>query len=139
MSKFDISEYQKQKPQVHLAPLIDIVFLTLVFFMTISVFNQQETQLGISVPKAAESEEAVRSPGEIVINLDKGGVIVVNQNTLNDGELERMLKKVASLFPDQPVIIRADEYSYHKSIVKVLDICARANIWNISFATKKNQ
>jgi biopolymer transport protein ExbD len=137
MAKFEISEYQKERPVIQMAPLIDIVFLTLVFFMTLSIFNSQETELSISVPKAKESKEATRNPGEIIVNIKKDGRVIVNQKSLNSEELEKMLKQVATLFPNQPVIVRADEDTYHKYVIKVLDACANADIWNISFATTK--
>ena len=137
MSKFVISEYQEQRPVVQMATLIDIVFLTLVFFMTLSIFSQLESELSISVPKAQEAKEAIRSPGEIIINIAKEGTVIVNQRKLNYPELGNMLKRVSTLFPNQPVIIRADEKTYHKFVVKVLDACASANIWNVSFSTIK--
>ncbi|MCK5580384.1 MAG: biopolymer transporter ExbD [Candidatus Omnitrophica bacterium] len=135
MRKIDLVELQKQTPNVPMAPLIDIIFLTLVFFMTMSVFAQMESEISISVPKAEFSKESMRSPGEIIINIKKDGTFIVNQNPLNQEGLETMLKKVSSLFPDQPVIVRADEETYHKNVIKVLDACARANIWDISFST----
>ncbi len=137
MSRYLPEDYQKQGPTIQMAPLIDIVFLTLVFFMTLSVFNQQEAELSISVPKSSEAAEALRSPGEIIINIRRSGDIIVNQKKLSPEELRHMLGRVSRLFPDQPVIIRADERAYHKFIVKVLDICSSVNIWNISFATIK--
>lgn len=133
----NISEYQKQKPTIQIAPLIDIVFLTLIFFMVLSIFNQLESEISISVPKAKESKEIVRSPGEIIINITKEGKVIVNQKRLSYENLEEMLKRISTLFPDQPVIIRADEKTYHKFVVKVLDACASADIWNVSFATLK--
>ncbi len=139
MSRIVISEHQKQKPIIQMAPLIDIVFLTLVFFMTISIFNQMEAELNISVPKAEESKDAVRSPGEIIINIYKDGTVIVNKQPLTSELLESMLKKISGLFPDQPVIIRADKMTYHKDVVKVLDACAKADIWNISFSTTKDE
>lgn len=137
MAKFEIPEYQKQRPVVHMAPLIDIVFLTLVFFMTISIFNQQETEINISVPQAQESKDAARSPGEIIINIDTDGKYVVNQKELSQEALEKMLVRVSTLFPDQSIIIRADENTIHRYTINALDACAKAGIWNISFATKK--
>ncbi|MFC1576883.1 ExbD/TolR family protein [Candidatus Omnitrophota bacterium] len=139
MHRIDTSEFQKQRPTVQMAPLIDIVFLTLIFFMTLSIFNQLETEINISVPKARESKEAMRSPGEIIVNVSKEGKVIVNQRRLSYVELGDMLKRVSSLFPNQPVIIRADEETYHKFVVNVLDACAGANIWNISFATVKEK
>ncbi|MBL7071009.1 MAG: biopolymer transporter ExbD [Candidatus Omnitrophica bacterium] len=135
----NISDYQKQKPAVQIAPLIDVVFLTLIFFMVLSIFNQLESEISISVPKAKESKETVRSPGEVIINIKKDGTVIINQKTLSFEGLDEMLKRVSTLFPDQPVIIRADEETYHKYVVKVLDACARANIWNVSFATLKEE
>ena len=132
-------EYQSSKPTIQMAPLIDIVFITLIFYMTLSIFYQLETELTISVPKSEQSKEVVRSPGEIIINIDKEGLVVVNQRKLQGSELETMLKRIAQLYPNQPVIIRADKKTYHESIVQVLDACAAANIWNIAFSTLKEE
>ena len=137
MSKFAISKHHKQRPIVQMAPLIDIIFLTLVFFMALSIFSQLESEINISVPKATESTDTVRSPGEIIINITKDGKVIVNQKTLKSDQLENMLKRVSSLFPNQSVIIRADEKTFHKDVIKVLDACASADIWNISFSTMR--
>jgi len=133
------SDQFKQKPSVQMAPLIDIVFLTLIFFMTLSIFHQLESELSISVPKATESKEAVRSPGEIIINVAKNGDIILNQRKLSYDDLEKMLNRISKLYKNQPVIIRADESTYHKYVINVLDACAGANIWNISFSTLKEE
>jgi len=52
MARFQLSEFQKQNPTIQMAPLIDIIFLTLVFFITTSVFSQLESEINISVPKS---------------------------------------------------------------------------------------
>jgi biopolymer transport protein ExbD len=135
--KIDIAQHVQQKPAINLAPLIDIVFITLVFFVTLLVYQQMETEISISVPKAEESKEVTRSPGEIIINIDKSGQMIVNQRQLDMNQLREMLKRISSLYPDQPIIIRADKKTYHESVVGVLDACAAANIWNISFSTLK--
>jgi biopolymer transport protein ExbD len=139
MAKYDIPEAFKRQTLIQMAPLIDIVFLTLIFFMTLSIFGQMESELNISVPKAKESKEAVRSPGEIIINITREGQVVINEKKLDKEELKAMLAKVSNLFPNQPVIIRADEKTYHKYIVDVLDACAATDIWNIAFSTIKEK
>ena len=139
MRRLDMPENQQERPTVQMAPLIDIVFLTLIFFMTLSIFAQMESELNISVPKAKEAKETLRSPGEIIINVNKDGDVVVNQRQLNYEQLKNMLLKISTLFPNQPVIIRADEQTYHKFVIKVLDACASADIWNISFSTIKEE
>ncbi len=139
MFKYDIPEHFKRGPLVQMAPLVDIVFLTLVFFMALSVFSQLESELNISVPKSKESKEAVRSPGEVIVNIDRSGKVVVNGKKLDKEELKVMLMEIAELFPNQPVIIRADEKTYHKNVVSVLDACAAADIWNVAFSTIKEE
>ena len=139
MPKLINPEEARQRPMIQMAPLVDIVFLTLIFFMTLSIFNQLESELSISVPKAKESKDAQRSPGEIIINVTEDGSVIVNQRQLKYSELEEMLKRISALFPNQPVIIRADEKTYHKFVVNVLDACAAADIWNISFSTIKEE
>ena len=139
MFKIEIPEYQRQKPIIQLIPLVDILFYTLIFLMVISSLQQSESELSISVPKAAESKDMARTPGEIIINVDKNGVVIVNEKRMNMNALGALLKRISSLYPNQPVIIRADAKTYHESVVKVLDACAAANIWNISFSTIKDE
>lgn len=139
MRKSIATDYQKQGPAIQMAPLIDIVFNTLVVFMAIAVFSYLEREINISVPKAKESKDIKRTAGEIIINISKDGRIMVNQKVFSYGDLKEMLKKVSELFPDQPVIVRADEKTYHKYVVNVLDACAGADIWNISFATQEEE
>ncbi len=137
MIRLDPPETRKAFPTVQIAPFIDIVFMTLIFFMTLSVYYQLENEVSISVPKAEESKEVTRSPGEIIINVDAQGSMVVNQRPFDQAGLTEMLNRVSSLYPNQPVIIRADRKTHHENVMRVLDACAAAHIWNIAFATVK--
>lgn len=123
--------------QIPLAPLVDILLCTLIFFMAISVLYQRETELGIHVPKAEKGQDAARAAGEIIINVAQDGGVVINQKRLSAAELRTMLAKLSQLYPNQPVVIRADKRTYHEAVVSVLDACAAANIWNIAFSTSK--
>ena len=134
MANYTPPMYQQHRPNIQLIPLIDILFFTLIFFMTIAAYNQLESEVNISVPKSQTAKEIMRSAGEVIINVTEEGKFLVNQKLLSVKELEDMLVRVSSLFPDQPVIIRADERTMHKYIMVVLDACAKANIWDISFA-----
>ena len=84
----------------------------------------------------APTSQTPRTPGEIIINVSKTGEVVLNRKTLTDGELRSVLARIAKQFPDQPVIVRGDEATQYKSIVRVLDVCRQADIWNVAFATK---
>jgi biopolymer transport protein ExbD len=127
------------RPELQMIPLIDILFINLFFFMVLSVFWELETEINIAVPTAKESTDIKRTPGEIIINIRKDGTVVINQRQMSYDELKDLLGRVSELYKGQPVIIRADKETFHEHVIKVLDICASVNIWNISFATLKEK
>lgn len=139
MINFKPSNYEKHLPNLQVIPLIDILLVNLSFFMAMFLYFNFEGQLNISVPRAAASIQSQVSSQEIVINVLKEGDVVVGQKKMDLGELASMLKRTAGLYPSQAVIVRADQKTYHERVIQVLDVCAKANIWNISFATTKEQ
>jgi len=122
-----------------LAPMIDIVFLLLIFFIVTWNFARYETELDIKVPTAKEGQDRRRAVGEIILNVRQDGTVVLNRRTLQMEELEGVLLEIAELYPDQAVILRGDEGVPYKYIVDVLDVCRSADIWNVAFATSKPQ
>ncbi|MFH1846813.1 MAG: biopolymer transporter ExbD [Candidatus Omnitrophota bacterium] len=134
-----VNHNSSDRPAIQMAPLIDIIFLLLIFFMSASIFYQLETEINITVPTAAESSDIERSPGEIIINIRQDGTVIVNQRELTYESLRKMLLRISELYKGQQVIIRADRQTYHKDVIKVLDLCAGAGIWNVSFSTMKEE
>ncbi len=139
MIKFEPSEYVKQRPGIQMTSMIDIMFINLLFFMALFVYFHFEAELNISVPKASASMESQFAPEEIIVNITKDGDIVVNQKTMTVESLSQLLAKATRLYPGQPVVVRADQKTYHENVVRVLDLCAKSKIWNISFATTKEK
>ena len=118
-----------------LAPMIDVVFLLLCFFITSQIFAQWETEIEITLPTAKTGDIQQRLPGEIIINVNKDGVAIINGKPHNREELAALLKKLAETFPGQAVLLRADKSTVYEHVINVLDLCRQADIWNISFAT----
>ena len=126
---------KQESMSFQMAPMIDVVFLLLCFFVTTQIFSQWETEIDITLPTARTGEVPQRLPGEIIVNIFENGTAVVNGMTLEPSELGSMLQRLAELFPGQPVILRADKATDYEHVVSVLDLCRQADIWNISFAT----
>ena len=122
-------------PGLALTSMLDVIFLLLCFFVTVSVFSQWESEITIKLPSAATAEEPDRLPGEIIVNLAKDGAVTVNGKTLALADLKERLARVAKFYPDQAVIIRADKDVRYELLVGVIDTCRAANVWNFSFAT----
>ena len=118
-----------------MAPMVDIVFLLLIFFIAAAVYSQWESKLEIKVPTSVTAKERPRFPGEAIINIDKHGKLFLNSVEYAPERLQSLLGKLAKTFPDQPVVIRADKETDCKYLIQVIDICAQTDIANISFAT----
>lgn len=125
---------QAQQTGFQMAPMIDIMFLLLIFFMAAAMYAQWETKMDVTVPTASSGVRAGRQQGEVIVNIDPDGTVVVNGFTLDRDQLLQRLSKVAELYPDQAIIIRADRTTQHDHVMSVLDICRQAGIWNIAFA-----
>lgn len=132
---FDVPAKSKA-PALALTSMLDVIFLLLCFFVTISVYSQWENEISIALPEAKTADEPVRLPGEIVLNLDKAGAVTVNGMTLGLSEIEARLARISEHFPDQPVIIRADRETKYDDLVKLVDACRAAKVWNFSLATQ---
>ena len=118
-------------------PMIDILLLLLSFFIISYQFSKSETELNVSVPTAQEGAEPERVRGEIIINVLENGTIRVEGLAVDRQQLLDKLSAIARLYENQPVRIRGDGNVAYQRIVEVIDICQKAGVWNISFATQR--
>ncbi len=126
-------------PTFQMTAMMDIVFLLLCFFITTSVFSQWEYEIDISLPSAASGKVPDRLPGEIIINISQDGRISINQQDLTLDALKGRLDRLAKYFPGQPVVLRADKATQYEDLIKVIDTCRQADIWNFSMATSEEK
>ena len=120
-----------------MAPMVDVMFLLLIFFMVSSIYYQLEKNLEVKVPRAESGVESVRQPGELIINVSKEGKYFVNNIEMNIGGVEEVLSDVVKKFnQSQPIIIRCDQDCPHKYFVKVFDICQLLEIEDVRIATQ---
>ena len=118
-----------------LAPMIDIMFLLLCFFIAAQIYAQWESEIDIKLPTAETGEVPDRLPAEIIINVRESGEMIVNQRLLDQSGLMDLLERIVAIYPGQPVLIRADKRTDYEHVIGVLDLCRQVDIWNISFAT----
>ncbi len=126
-------------PSFQMTSMMDIIFLMLLFFITTSVFSQWEYEINISLPSAQSGKVPDRLPGEIIINITKDGRVAVNQQDLTLDALKTRLDRLARYFPGQPVVLRADKETRYEDLIKVVDTCRKADIWNFSMATSEDK
>ena len=119
---------------LNLTPLIDVVFLLLVFFMLTTTFLDPERELEIDLPQA-ESGAVAEEDRELVINVFEDGRITLSGDTVDPNALRQRLEQAATKDPETAVTIRGDKKVQHGDIVGVLDACGLAGLYNLSVGT----
>jgi len=126
--------FEEEAESIQMAPLIDIVFLTLVFFITIVTYATLESEIDIELPTASSAVEGSRTMSEIYINLRDDGRIVLNNREMTIEQLQDVLNRVAELAPGGAVIIRGDRAAALGQAIAILNCCRNADISNVCFA-----
>jgi biopolymer transport protein ExbD len=112
-----------------LTPLIDVVFLLLIFFLVASKFEEQERELNVVLPQASEARPLVSKPREMFVNVDQQGAYYVEGRKLTQEELLAAHQRAWTNNPGrQTVIIRADKRCDWEYVVAVMNFCNQAKI-----------
>lgn len=120
-----------------LTPLIDVVFLLLIFFLVTSEFEDEERRLDIVLPSATSAVPMTSKPREVVVDIDSEGKIYMRGKVTPMKELEELLKAAVANNPtNQSVVIRADQAASFQPVVNVMDVCNRTGVSDYSVTTQ---
>ncbi len=130
----------KNEDQINLTPLIDVVFLLLIFFMVSTTFTK-ETHLTIDLPEA-QGEPSQDQPKQLEILVNADGSYAVNDQPLLNNTLETLKKALQTTAGDSrdlPLVITADANSTHQSVVRAMDAAGQLGFVHLSMTTKNPQ
>jgi biopolymer transport protein ExbD len=122
-----------------IAPMVDILLVLLCFFVITWSMARKENELDVRVPAAQAAQESNPVVNQTVLNVKSDGTIVWDRKQISREALQEKLKSLASLYPDYAIILRGDVKTNYEHIVRVLDSCRQAGIWNVAFATSKTE
>ena len=126
----------KPNHQLNIAPLVDVVFLLIAFFMMVSQFSRAEVE-PLSLPQAAQGDVSEIDPGgKITVNVRSSGEIIIENQTYNLEALGAFLqKKLAAASTAPPTVyIRADKNAAWKEVRRVMNICRKHSIHSVKAA-----
>lgn len=130
-----------EPPRIDLTPLIDVVFLMLIFFMVSTTFDKQ-ARLKVDLPEASQTDRSEQvAPEKIAITIDATGSFYVNDSELVQSDartLRRTLQKIADEKTDLPVIVSGDRNAPLQSMMTVLDVAAQLGMSQLSFVTQRS-
>lgn len=127
---------RREEPDLNITPLIDVVFLLLIFFMVSTSFNK-EAEITIDLPEAVSTKKN-ESDKPLIVNVDATGRYFIESKLYSKEALQKRLMQMASgQARKSKLIISADANSPHQSVVTVMDISRELGILNLSFATQQ--
>lgn len=123
-------ESSAKQPGVHIemTPMIDMVFLLLIFFLVATTFQQEEREMQIALPFATSSEPISALLQELIINVNSEGQFIVRGRVMEEGALATMIEEAVAANPEQKVTVRGDRTTAYSNVVRVLDLCKSAGI-----------
>jgi biopolymer transport protein ExbD len=130
----------EDEPEVNLTPLIDVVFLLLIFFMVSTTFEHQ-SRIQIELPEATASPDEIEEES-IVIIIDAQGRYFIDEQQVVNTELKTLKSAISKVLGDRvavPVTIRADANTPHQAVITALDATSQLGLTKISLATSNIQ
>jgi len=129
---------KKKELSVNLTPLIDVVFLLLIFFMVSTSFTR-ETQIEIELPKSSGEQLEVKD-NVVEISIDAEGNFYVNKTPLINSQIETLKRAINKLSEGDntlPLIISADAKAPYQSVVVAMDAAGQEGFSNLQMATRR--
>lgn len=127
-----------------IAPMIDVVFVIMLFFMVMAGAVKVEHELKTTLPGNAETAKETEMPDEVTIGVSETGQITINEDPVGnpqDRELEGLFNEMTKMAQAAKqsktkllITVQAEEAARYERVINVLDILARADISNVTFA-----
>ncbi len=127
-----------RKPEVQMSPLIDVIFLLLIFYAVTTQFVSDE-RLKLKLPEA-ETAESVginkeEKPPEVKVATD--GTVWIDDRLVPDSELEARIKQLVERAPDDGIILKGDQGADYGVVVRVLDLARKAGAKGIQMSADR--
>ena len=133
-------ERNDERVDINLTPLIDVVFLLLIFFMVSTTFDRH-AKLKVELPEAS-AKQTQQQQQSIVLSIDAKGNYFINDRQLVNTSLETLkiaLQKTLADEKDVPLVLRADAKTPHQAVVRAMDAASQLGLTRLSIATIESQ
>jgi len=127
----------EESVELNITPIIDMVFLLLIFFLVATKFADIERDIRVSPPSSRFARPLTAIPQEIVVNVTRDGRLLIAGKQREIGAIDRLLKAAVAGNPHQAVVIRGDKESILQSAVSILELCEKHGIERTYLTTRK--
>ena len=145
MNLRDHSGRRREHPDMEITPLIDVVFLLLIFFLVTTSFSQatggkhSESEIPVQLPEASSGESGPRGERVTLFVRADGSVELRGDVDLRGGSLPEKLQDLHSRRPDMRILLKGDEEARHGRMTEVLDELRRSGFTNVNLVAREKE
>ena len=133
--------HKEETVEVNLTPLIDVVFLLLIFFMVSTTFDRH-AKLKVSLPESTEKATQQQNSDALILSIDAKGNYFLNDRQIVNQQLETLKQAILKTIGDDvdnigniALVLRADANTPHQSVVRAMDAASQLGLSKLSIAT----
>lgn len=128
---------RRDDARIEITPLVDMVFLLLIFFMLSTTFIVTPG-IKVNLPRSS-AEKVTQEKKEVQVVITEDNKVFVDKMLVDEGELERRLVRVGQQDPQTLIIIKADAKALHGKVVEVMDIAKQSGLNRLAIATQPKE
>jgi biopolymer transport protein ExbD len=131
MDDFGLPPLKRRKVDLDMSPLIDMVFILLIFFVVTSTFTRET---GVEITKPQAQSAAMLEKENILIAITREGTIHINERQVDMAAMKDILSQIIQRNPDREAVLIADKASQTGMLVQVMDACNVSGVKKVSIA-----
>ncbi len=135
----NLRPYRPIPPDINLTPLLDVVFLLLIFFMVSTTFKD-ESRLRVQLPQAQGEDVPTKEPERILVQIDRSGAFFVDEQAVVDRDPRTLVRALNGALGGRnplPVLIQADAQTPHQAVMTAMDAAAELGLTRIAFGATR--
>jgi biopolymer transport protein ExbD len=131
-----IKTHQDEKPTLNMTPMIDILFLLIIFFMVGTKFTEIERKIDLKVPEVSDTQTPETPPQHKIINVFRDGSVTLDEEEMDLKQLESRLASLRQQSSSLSVIIRGDAEGAFQNVANVLSACRQAGVSDLGVSVR---
>jgi biopolymer transport protein ExbD len=131
-----LKTHSDEPPTLNLTPMIDVVFLLIIFFMVGTKFSELERKIGLRVPEVSKAEALTAAPEPRVVNVYRDGCVTLDRTPVTLQQLTRTLAAATSQYSDLGVLVRGDADGIFQRVAEVLNACKQADVRQLGISVR---
>ena len=121
---------------INLTPMIDVVFLLVIFFLVGSKYSEQESQIDVTVPAVGQVQPIANGPDQRVVSVTATGQLLLDGVAVTQQDLSQQLQQSSAQYPDLKVVVRADSTGSLQGFAEAVHLVRRSGVEKIGIAVK---